>query len=184
MEEHEVTRLLRRWHEGEYGALDRLVPLIYSELKRIAAGCLNGERPTASLQATVLVHEAYLRLADYREPDFESRKHFYVMAAHIMRRFLIDHARRRNAAKRDGTPPRDAFIVPPLDIDVLALDRALHSLALSDPDKARLVELRYFAGLRIPEIAGIMGTSSATVKRQWAVTKTLLYRALCIEPVL
>jgi RNA polymerase sigma factor (TIGR02999 family) len=184
MEEHEVTGLLRRWHAGERAAFDRLVPLIYSELKRIAAGCLNGERPTTSLQATALVHEAYLRLADYREPDFECRRHFYVMAAHIMRRFLIDHARRRKAAKRDGAPPRDALIVPPLDVDLLALDDALQSLALSDPDKARIVELRYFAGLGIPEIAEIMGTSSATVKRQWAITKALLYRALWVEPTL
>jgi RNA polymerase sigma factor (TIGR02999 family) len=183
MENHEITRILKRWHEGERGALDDLVPLIYFELKRIAAGCLNGERPSASLQVTALVHEAYLRLSDYREPNFESRKHFYVAAAQAMRRILIDHARRRNAAKRDAPPLEELAIVPALDIDLLALEDALRSLAAAHPDKARIVELRYFAGLGIPEIAEIMGTSPATVKRQWAVAKAWLYRAMNTEPV-
>jgi len=178
MENHEITRILKRWHEGQRGALDDLVPLIYFELKRIAAGCLNGERPSVGLQATELVHEAYLRLFDYREPYFESRKHFYVAAAQAMRRILIDHARRRHAAKREAAPLLDPAVVPPLDIDLLALEDALRSLAESHPDKARIVELRYFAGLGIPEIAEIMGTSSATVKRQWAAAKTWLYRAM------
>lgn len=179
MEGHEITRLLDRWRCGQREALDELVPLVYSELKQIAAACLSGERPGETLQVTALVHETYLRLVDYREPNFENRKHFYVVAAQAMRRILIDHARRRNAAKRDAVLPPDSGMVMGPDVSVLALDDALNCLAESDPDKARIVELRYFAGLSIPEVAQIMGTSSATVKRQWAVTKAWLYRTMC-----
>jgi RNA polymerase sigma factor (TIGR02999 family) len=182
MEEHEITRLLQRWSNGERGAFDEVVPLMYSELKRIAIGCLQGERPSASIQVTALVHEAYLRMASYREPNFESRKHFYVMAAQTMRRILIDRARRRNADKRSTTLPHSPMPAQPPDEDLIALDDALRTLAQRDPDKARLVELRYFAGLGISEIAGILGVSPATVKRQWAVTRAWLYRAICGEP--
>jgi RNA polymerase sigma factor (TIGR02999 family) len=125
-----------------------------------------------------LVHETYLRLADYREPNFESRKHFYVVAAQAMRRILIDHARRRNAAKREnGLPPDCGLVIQP-DVDVLALNEALNRLAESDPEKARIVELRYFGGLSIPQVAEFMGISPATVKRQWAITKAWLYRTM------
>lgn len=178
MQGHEITHLLHRWRGGHRAALDELFPLVYSELKRIARACLNGERPGETLQVTALVHEAYLRLADYREPNFESRKHFYVVAAQAMRRILIDHARRRNAAKREsGLPPDFGIVVQP-DVDVLALNEALNQLAESDPEKTRIVELRYFAGLSVPEVAEIMGTSPATVKRQWAITKAWLYRTM------
>jgi RNA polymerase sigma factor (TIGR02999 family) len=179
---HEITHLLNQWREGHREALDELAPLVYSELKRIAAACLNGERPGETLQVTALVHEAYLRLADYREPNFESRKHFYVFAAQAMRRILIDHARRRKAAKREAVLPPDCGVVIEPDVDVLALHDALNCLAETDPDKARIVELRYFAGLSIPQVAQVMGTSPATVKRQWAVTKAWLYRTMREAP--
>jgi RNA polymerase sigma factor (TIGR02999 family) len=178
MEKYEITYLLERWSEGHREALDELMPLVYSELKRIATGYLEGEHPTATLQVTALVHEAYLRLVDYREPKFESRKHFYVVAAQLMRRILVDHARRRKALKRNAALPPDSGLVVKPDVDVLGLDEVLNSLAASDPEKARIVELRYFAGLSVQEIAEVTGTSPATIKRQWAVTKAWLYRAL------
>jgi RNA polymerase sigma factor (TIGR02999 family) len=174
----EITHLLEQWGEGRRTALDDLMPLVYGELKRIARAYLEGERPGATLQVTALVHEAYLRLVDYRETKFESRKHFYVTAAQVMRRILVDRARRRKAAKRNlGLPPEPIFVLQP-EVDVLALDDALTLLAESDPEKARIVELRYFAGLSVPEVAEITGTSPATVKRHWAITKAWLYGAL------
>ena len=178
MEGHEITRLLNRWREGNRDALDELAPLVYSELKRIAAACMHGERPTASLQVTALVHETYLKLAEVREPNFEDRKHFYVVAAQAMRRILIDHARRRRSAKREAALPPDSGLTVQPDVDVLALDEALTRLAAADAEKARIVELRYFAGLSVPEVAEVTGTSTATVKRQWAIAKAWLYRAM------
>jgi len=179
MAEHEITRLLNRWGEGDREALDELMPLVYSELKRIAAAYLRGERPNATLQVTALVHESYLRLIDYREPKFENRKHFYAVAAQAIRRILVEHARRRHALKRDHAvlPPDSGFVIQP-GVDVLALDEALTSLAANAPEKAHIVELRYFAGLSISEVAEVTGTSPATVKRNWAVAKAWLFRAL------
>ena len=178
MEGEQITRLLERWSEGHRDALDQLIPIVYSELKRIASGYLEGERPGATLQVTALVHDAYLRLIDYREPKFKSRKHFYVVAAQVMRRILVDHARRRDAQKRRAEVPPDSGLVVRPDVDVLDLDEALNRLAASNPEKARLVELRYVGGLIIQEVADITGTSPAGVKRQWTVTKAWLYRAL------
>jgi RNA polymerase sigma factor (TIGR02999 family) len=175
---YEITRLLEQWREGNRAAFNDLMPLVYGELKRIAASYLEGERPGATLQVTALVHEAYLRLLDYRDPRLESRKHFYVVAAQVMRRILVDHARRRNAAKRTpGLPPDSGFVVQP-EMDVLGLDDALSRLAERDPDKARIVELRYFAGLSVNEVAEMTGASPATIKRQWAIAKAWLYDAL------
>jgi RNA polymerase sigma factor (TIGR02999 family) len=181
MVESQITRLLDQWSHGDRGALNELMPLVYSELKRIASAYLEGERAGATLGVTVLVHEAYLRLLDYREPKFESRKHFYVMAAQVMRRILVDHARRRGAAKRDAGLPPDSGCVVQRDIDVLALENALTGLAASDPEKARIVELRYFTGLSIGEVAQITGTSPAAVKRQWTIARAWLFRELCGE---
>jgi RNA polymerase sigma factor (TIGR02999 family) len=152
-------------------------------LKRIAGAYLDGERPGATLQVTALVHETYLRLVEYREPKFESRKHFYVVAAQVMRRILVDHARRRNALKRGAILPPDSGLVLQPEVDVLGLDGALKRLAASDPEKARVVELRYFAGLSVQEVADLIGTSPATVKRQWTVAKAWLFRALKGEEV-
>jgi RNA polymerase sigma factor (TIGR02999 family) len=178
MAESQITSLLEQWSHGRSGALDELMPLVYSELKRIASAYLEGERASTTLQVTALVHEAYLRLVDFRQPKFESRKHFYVMAAQVMRRILVDHARRRNAAKRGAVLPPDSGYVLQPDVDVLALDDALSSLAATDSEKARIVELRYFAGLSVEEVAEITGTSPATVKRHWMVAKAWLFRAL------
>jgi RNA polymerase sigma factor (TIGR02999 family) len=179
MEGTEITRLLERWRGGDRTALDQLMPLVYSELKRIASSSLERERPGATLQVTALVHEAYLRLIQLREPKFEGRKHFFVVAAQVMRRIVVDHARRRRAAKRDGAalPPDIGLVLQP-DIDVLALEFALQELEKSDPEKARVVELRYFAGLSISEVAEITGLSRATVKRHWGVAKAWLFHAL------
>ena len=180
MEGHEITRLLERWgEEGDRQALDQLMPLVYDDLGRIAGSYLNAERGGHTLQATDLVHEAYLRLAEYREPKFENRKHFYAVAAQAVRRILVDHARRRGASKRnDSVLPPDSGLVLQPGIDVLALDEALSRLASNDPEKARIVELRYFAGLSVPAIAEMTGMSPATVKREWAIAKAWLFRAL------
>jgi RNA polymerase sigma factor (TIGR02999 family) len=179
MEGHEITSLLERWGDGDRTALDELMPLVYAELKRIAGAYLNDERDGHTLQVTALVHEAYLRLTQYHEPHFHSRKHFYAAAAQAVRRILVDHARRRDAGKRDSAElPTDSGVVLPVGVDILALDEALRQLARTDPEKERIVELRYFAGLSVPEVAEIMGSSPATVKRQWAVAKAWLYRAL------
>jgi RNA polymerase sigma factor (TIGR02999 family) len=179
MEGHEITSLLERWGGGDRDAFDELMPLVYAELKRIAGAYLSEERQGHTLQVTALVHEAYLRLLQYREPRFESRKHFYAAAAQAVRRILVDHARRRAAGKRDPADlPPDAGVILPTGTDVLALDEALNLLQESDPEKVRIVELRYFAGLSVPEVAEITGISQATVKRQWAVAKAWLYRTL------
>jgi len=178
MVESQITKLLDEWSQGQRGALDELMPLVYSELKRIAASYLEGERPGATLQVTALVHEAYLRLLDYREPKFESRKHFYVIAAQMMRRILVDHARRRGALKRGAALPPDCGCTLQPEVDVLALNDALDKLAATHPEKVRIVELRYFAGLSVPEVAEITGSSAATVKREWAIAKAWLFRAL------
>jgi RNA polymerase sigma factor (TIGR02999 family) len=183
MEGHEITALLTRWGQGDRAALDELMPLVYAELKRIAGGYLLDEHSSPTLRATALVHEAYLRLVSYRQPKLENRKHFYVIAAQAVRRILVDHARNRNAQKRDGAllPPDGGVVVAP-NVDILALHEALISLEEHDPDKVRIVELRYFAGLTVPEIADAIGMSPATVKRQWSVAKAWLYRALTDGP--
>ena len=179
--DHEITELLERWGAGDQRALDRLMPCIYDELKRVAGGYLRGERPGHTLQPTALVHEAYLRMVHLHSPKIENRKHFLVLAAQAMRRVLVDHARRHNASKRDAQllPPDSGLVIQPkLDFDVMALDDALNRLADFDPEKGRIVELRYFAGLSVGETADVVGRSPATVKREWAVAKAWLYRQL------
>jgi RNA polymerase sigma-70 factor, ECF subfamily len=180
-EGHEVTELLERWGAGDQRALDRLMPCIYDDLKRVADGYLRGERPGHTLQPTALVHEAYLRMVHIHSPKIENRKHFLVLAAQAMRRVLLDHARRHNAGKRDSQllPPDSGLTIQPnLEVDLVALDDALKRLSEFDPDKERIVELRYFAGLSVSETADVVGRSPATVKREWAVAKAWLYRQL------
>jgi RNA polymerase sigma-70 factor, ECF subfamily len=163
------------------GALDRLMPCIYGDLKAVADGYLRGERPGHTLQPTALVHEAYLRMVHLHSPKIENRKHFLVLAAQAMRRVLVDHSRRHNAGKRDSQllPPDSGLVIQPnLDFDLVALDDALNRLSDFDPEKARIVELRYFAGLSVNETAEVVGRSPATVKRDWAVAKAWLYRQL------
>jgi RNA polymerase sigma-70 factor (ECF subfamily) len=177
----DITELLERWGTGDKQALDQLMPCIYDELKRVAGSYLRVERPGHTLQPTALVNEAYLRMVRLRSPKIENRKHFIVLAAQAMRRVLVDHARRHNAGKRDMRllPPDSGVVIQPvLELDMVALDDALSLLSQFDPDKERIVELRYFAGLTVEETADVVGRSPATVKREWAVAKAWLYRQL------
>jgi RNA polymerase sigma-70 factor, ECF subfamily len=179
----QVTELLQAWSQGEKTAADRLIPLVYDELRRRAASALRPERAQHTLTPTALVHEAYLRLVDQSLPTFESRRHFYGIAARVMRQVLVDHARARMAAKRNlgrEALPLDESIPVGSETaaDVLALDDALGALAALDPAKARLVELRYFAGLTIEETAEMLGVSPATVKGEWALARAWLHREI------
>lgn len=180
--QHLVTELLQRWSGGDREALDQLVPLVYKELHRLAAGYLRAERPDHTLQSTALVNEAYLRLVNLDGMPWQNRAHFYGVAAQILRRILVDHARERNAAKRGSGGHNkvsldQALTVPAQEsLDLVALDDSLNQLAEFDPRKARLVELRYFAGLPVHEVAEVLGISPATVHREWAIARTWLYR--------
>jgi len=178
----EVTALLRDWSGGDQRALERLIPLVYRELRKLAASYLRGERSDHTLQPTALVHEAYLRLVDQRGVDWRNRAHFFGIAARMMRRVLVDHARRRLAAKRDGAAYRISGsgdpIEPERDPDVLALDLALDGLEALDPRQARIVELRFFGGLTVEETAEVTGISTATVKREWQTARAWLAREL------
>ena len=178
-----MTQLLVDWGNGDNRALEKLTPLVYQELKRLAARYLRRERSDHTLQSTALVHEAWLRLIDQRQVHWQNRAQFFVVAAEMIRRILIDHARGRQAAKRgDGAIKlslEEALFTPDRrDLDLVALDDALQDLARLDPQQSRLVELRYFAGLSIEESAEVLGVSPATVKREWAAAKALLYREL------
>jgi RNA polymerase sigma factor (TIGR02999 family) len=180
---HEVTELLRAWGGGDALACEDLVPLVYAELRRQARRALRREGEGHTLQATALVHEAWLRLDGQHDARWESRTQFLAVAAQMMRRVLVDHARTRRALKRGGGGTQvtlgDAIHASAPDaVDVLALDDALARLAIMDPRKARLVELRYFAGLSIPETASALGVSLATVGREWAVARMWLRREL------
>jgi RNA polymerase sigma factor (TIGR02999 family) len=184
--EHVLTKLLQRWSGGDRQALDQLVPLVYHELHRLAAGYLRAERPDHTLQTTALVNEAYLRLADRNPLPWQNRAHFYGVAAQILRHILVDHARERNAVKRGGNNKvslDQALTVPAQpDVDLVALDESLDRLAEFDPKKARLVELKYFAGLPVHEVAELLGISPATVHREWAIARTWLYRNMVVSP--
>ena len=178
-----VTELLAAWGAGDAGASDALVPLVYDELRRQARRALRREGEGHTLQATALVHEAWLRLDGQHDARWESRSHFLAVAAQTMRRVLVDHARARRAQKRGGGDVQisldDAHAAAAPDtVDVLALDDALALLAAMDARKARLVELRYFAGMSIPEAAAALGVSQATVIREWAVARMWLRREL------
>lgn len=179
----EFTAWLAAWRQGDLSARDRLVDAVYPELRAIAQRQLGGERRGHTLQATALVNEAYLRLSGLDRIEWQDRVHFVHMAARVMREVLVDHARRRAASKRDGG---ERVSLTGLDlaagdaggIDVAALDGALDALERLDPDKARIVELRYFGGLTIEETAEALGQSPATIKRHWQVARTWLFEAL------
>ena len=182
----EVTRLLAEWQRGrDAGALDKLVPLVYEELRRVARRRLRAERTGHTLQTAALVNEAYLRLVDQQGATIQNRAHFLAIAAQLMRQILVDHARRRRAAKRGGgmaiTIALDSIPVGPPDVDLLALHESLEQLAAIDPRQSRIVELRFFAGLDVEEIAEAIGVSPATVRRDWAMAKAWLYRRLSSE---
>lgn len=174
----QTTELLRQWRSGDREALEQLIPHVYSELRRIAQSCLRDERPGHTLQATALVHEAYLRLIDQRAVATEDKAHFLSLAATMMRRILVDYARKRRARKRGSD--RTIRLVeartrgPVKGDDIIALDEALQKLAERDPRQGQLVELKYFAGLSIDETAAVMKISPATVKREWRFARAWL----------
>jgi RNA polymerase sigma factor (TIGR02999 family) len=179
----DVTKLLGQWQEGDREALNALTPLVYNELRRLAQSYINRERPNHTLQGTALVHEAYLRLIDQRQMEWRNRNHFFALAAELIRRILVDHARAKVAAKRGGNNVKLSFeeAIEPAsseDLDLVALDDALQLLARTDPQQSRIVELRYFAGLKIEETAEVLQISSATVKRDWTVAKAFLKREM------
>lgn len=179
----DLTRLLVQWSEGDQQALEKLTPLVYQDLRRLAQAYLRSEAPNHTLQSTALVHEAYLRLIDQRGVRWQSRAHFFGISAQMIRRILVDHARAHKAAKRGGPAPKlsleEALAVPEQsDLDLVALDDCLQTLAEIDPRQARVVELRYFAGLTLEETAEVMRISPATVKREWAVARAWLHREI------
>ena len=186
-DEPEITELLRDWRAGSQQALDRLMPLVYDALRAIASRHLARERRDGTLATTALVHEAYVRLVDQRQVDWQNRAHFFAIAARVMRRIVVDEARRRKRVKRgSGVTPMqietaDDFVVDGASLaipDVLALDRALTDLEMMDPQQGRVVELKFFGGLTAEEIAAVMNVSTRTVKREWSIARAWLYRAL------
>lgn len=180
-----ITRLLHEWQNGNLDAFDRLVPVVYDELRALAQRQLHREWRHDRLQITAVVNEAYLRLFHQREVDWQNRGHFFAIAAQLMRRILIDHARHQIRQKRGGVAVAveldEALEVPaePVDaVDALDLDRALTRLEALDPDQARIIELRFFGGLTIDETAAALSLSPSTIKREWAVAKGWLFREL------
>jgi RNA polymerase sigma factor (TIGR02999 family) len=177
----EVTQLLRAWSAGGQDSAEKLIPLVYDQLRRMAAHHLRGERAHHTLQPTALVHEAYLRLVGQENLEWESRSHFFAIAAKTMRRILIEHARKQQYAKRGGgerpVSLEDAGeLTTERSAELVALDDALEGLATVDPGKAAIVELRFFGGLSLTETAEVVGCSRATVARQWQIAKGWLYR--------
>ncbi len=177
-----LTLLLRRWSGGDATALDEITPIVYRELRLLADGYLRRERPGHTLQPTELIHEAYLRLVDQKQ-KFESRRQFYGVAAHLMRIILVDHARSRGRAKRGSGAEKVALedvtlFAPERDDDLLAINEALERLAAFDERKSKAIELRFFAGMNLEEVAGTLGVSVPTVTRELRLAETWLYREL------
>ena len=179
-----ITQLLIDWGKGDPAALERLMPLVYSELRRLASNYLRRERAEHTLQPTALVNEAYLKLVDQRNAGWQNRAHFFGIAAQLMRRILVDHARQRQAVKRGGLDQQrlsitsaEAVVKQP-EIDLLALNEALDELARMDQQQGRIVELKFFAGLSIEETAEVLGISHATVERDWKMARAWLRRQL------
>jgi len=183
MEHSDLTGLLVAWSNGDEGAGNGLMEAVYGELRRLARGYLRRERTDHSLPPTALVHEAYLKLVDQRRVRWQNRAHFFAIAAHMMRRILVDHARAHGAAKRGAgvTVPLEAEADDVADLpstDLLALDAALDKLAALDPRQSQLVELRFFGGLTVEETAAVLRVAPITVKRDWLLARTWLYREL------
>jgi RNA polymerase sigma factor (TIGR02999 family) len=182
----DITDLLQRWKQGDAGALEHLAPLVYAELRRIAGRALARERRDHTLQSTALVHEAFLKLVDQRSVNWQSRAHFFGLAAQLMRRILVDHARRVGTSKRGGHAATISLevagdvpgVMSRQATDVFLLDAALRKLEAFDPEQGRVVELRFFGGLTIEETADLLGVSTMTIKRDWAVARAWLYREL------
>lgn len=179
----DVTAILREWRQGNADGLERLVPLVYDELRKVARVHLRREQAGHSLQATALVHEVYLRLVAVDRMTIEGRAHFLALAARLMRQILVDHARRKRSAKRGGGATvvnldEAEQAVEPVGVDVLALDEALDEMAAFDPRQRDLVELKFFGGLTIDEAALSMDVSPATVEREWAIARAWLFQRL------
>jgi RNA polymerase sigma factor (TIGR02999 family) len=179
----DVTRLLADWSKGDRRALDELLPLVYEELRHLANAYLRRERDGHTLQSTALVHEAFLRLVNQRDVQWHGRAHFFGIAAQMIRRILVDHARAQRAAKRGAGAVRleldEALAVSEQrDLDLIALDEALERLAMMDERQSRIVELRFFAGLSVEDTADVMGISTATVKREWSSARAWLFREI------
>ena len=184
--QHEVTRILRDWSGGDPAAAERLMPFVYDELRRLARAFLARERGAHTLQPTALVHEAYVRLVDQRSVDWQNRAHFYGIAARMMRRVLTDHARAHATEKRGGGAVHLSLEDVQLPIeqrasDFVALDEALEKLAQFDERKCRIVEMRFFAGLKDEEIAEVLGVTTRTVLRDWKYARLWLYRELTLD---
>ena len=180
----QVTQLLKSWSQGDQRAFEQLTPLVYGELRRLAKRRMSRERPDHSLQVTALVHEAYLRLVDARAVDWQDRAHFFAISAQMMRRILVDAARARHYQKREGAafkvPLEEGLVVTSEPgSEFVALDDALTSLAVLDPRKSQIVELRFFGGLTVEETAEALQLSPRTVMREWSLAQAWLYRELC-----
>jgi RNA polymerase sigma factor (TIGR02999 family) len=179
----EITQLLLEWSKGDRNALDRLMPVVYEELRQLARRYMAAERPGNTLQTTALIHEAYLRLIDQKEAP-KNRAHFFAMAAQAMRRILVDHARTRDAAKRGGGLPKVSLegatllLTEQQEVELLALNDTLNELATVDPRKSRVVELRYFGGMSVEEAAEVLGVAPVTVMRDWRLAKAWILREL------
>ena len=184
---NEITEQLIAWSKGDEAALETLIPAVYQELRRMADYYLRGEDSGHSLQPTALVHEAYLRLIDQTKVEWQNRAHFFGVAAQMMRRILIDHAKAKHRVKRGGTAVKvvldeNANFTQERAAELLALDDALQALAIMDERKSRIVELRYFGGLTVEETAQVLGISDKTVMRDWSLAKAWLYRELTNNP--
>ncbi len=185
-----ITEVLRAWEQGDDGALERLLPMVYTELRAIAAKHLRSEKPGHTLQPTALANEAYLRLRGLGDVPWHDRAHFFAIASRIMRRVLVDHARAKMAQKRGADAPKVQLaeglhegVAPAMDAaELIDLDRALDQLAAEEPRLSRLVELRFFGGLKIEEIAGILACSPRTAKRDWAFARAWLLHRLRDDP--
>ena len=178
-----ITSLLHEYKTGNKNVLDELFPLVYDELRRLAASRLNNERSDHTLQPTALVHEAYLRLIEQHSADWQNRTHFFGLAAEMMRRILVNHAVKNNADKRFGNQTKLALdeaisVAQEREVNLILLDEALNELAAFDPQQAKIIELRFFAGLTIEEVAEVLGVSDSTVKREWRIAKAWLHQQL------
>jgi RNA polymerase sigma factor (TIGR02999 family) len=178
----EVSGLLRAWSDGDQSALERLTPIIYDELHHLARRYMRRERSSHSLQTTALLNEAYMRLVDYKRMQWQNRAHFFAVAAQLMRRILVEHARRHNLKRGGGVPhvslEEAAVVGGDEDADLMALDDAMNALARIDPRKVQVVEMRFFGGLSVEETAEVLKVSAITVKREWRAAKAWLYREL------
>jgi RNA polymerase sigma-70 factor, ECF subfamily len=178
----DISRLLRAWSDGDQSALEKLTPMVYAELHRLARRYMRRERPGHSLQTTALVNEAYMRLVDYERMQWQNRAHFFAVSAQVMRRILVEHARRHNLKRGGGIQHfslEEAVVVGgDQDADLVALDDKMNALARIDPRKVQVVEMRFFGGLSVEETAEVLKISPVTVKRDWRAAKAWLYREL------